>query len=151
MIMTLIMCNKVYAYKEYEIGDEITYRDELYYVIENSNKDENYITLLKDIPLTINELYKYGKDKDDNLFINQYAPNLEDPEKVVSEYSDNIGGIAFYTSEECGYNYEWNVSNYISKDFNLNGCNNSYKLSDVKKVIENWSFDFGLPSICLLS
>ena len=60
MIMTLFMCNKVYAYKEYNVGDEITYRDELYYVIENSNKDENYITLLKDIPLTVEEVNSYS-------------------------------------------------------------------------------------------
>lgn len=93
MIMTLFMCNKVYAYKEYEIGDEITYRDELYYVIENSNKDENYITLLKDIPLTVEEVNSYSTD-----------------------YVSEIGEYPYYMSDECnetsqtGCSTDYNIS-----------------------------------------
>lgn len=137
----LLFKNNVYAYVEYEVGDEVEYNGEQYHVIEKSGTDKNYLTLLKDKELTVEELYKYGRDKDGNLFVNKYITNLNNPEEVIKEYNDGSGGIAYYTSETCTYELTWNGSSYSAINGLYDGCKNNYQISDVKKVIDNWSKD----------
>ena len=48
------------TYKSYSIGDEVTYNDVDYYVIKNSNEKEDTVTLLKDKPLTSEEITTYS-------------------------------------------------------------------------------------------
>lgn len=140
MIMTLFMCNKVYAYKEYKIGDVVKFDNENYHVIKNSNANKNYVVLLKDKPLTVDQIYQYGKDENDNLFINKYSINIDNPEEVVVKInSDNIGGISFYTSKNCKYNYIFNSSSYELDSYDIDNCKSDYKSSDIKKLIDNWS------------
>ena len=134
--------NNVYAYDKYKFGDQITFSGELYHVIENSDENQDYITILKDEPLTIQNLYKYGRDENDHLFVNEYVSNFDDLEKVVYEYGDKYGGMAYYTSETCSSNLYWSISNFNHSDIEIVGCNNSYTKSDVKKVIDNWSKSF---------
>lgn len=45
-------------YKSYKVGDTINYRNEQYHVIEYSGNTTNYVTLLKDNPLRINDVKK---------------------------------------------------------------------------------------------
>ena len=147
VFVTVLMCmlffkNNVYAYKEYKVGDLIKYRDEYYFVIEDSDENINYVTLLKDKALTVDELYKYGRDESDNLFINEYIYNNDNPEKIVYEDENGNGNIAFYTSETCRYDYQWYISNFAKYDFITDGCTNDYDKSDVKKVVDNWSNSF---------
>ena len=132
---------EIIHYKKYKVGDEVEYNGEQYHVIEKSGTDKNYLTLLKDKELTVEELYKYGRDKDGNLFVNKYITNLNNPEEVIKEYNDGSGGIAYYTSETCTYELIWNGSSYSAINGLYDGCKNNYQISDVKKVIDNWSKD----------
>ena len=51
---------KEIVYKEYNIGDEITYKGMNFYVIAPSDTKQDYVTLLKDEPLTSQETTAYG-------------------------------------------------------------------------------------------
>ena len=133
----ILFNNKVLAYEEYKIGDKITYNDEEYYVIENSDSSANYVTLLKTKPLTIEELYKYGRDENDHLFVNEYSLQTIDTENDIYEFFDGSGGMSYYTSDQCKYGLHfWDYDAYTSVS---GGCTNDYDESDVKKVIDNWT------------
>ena len=132
---------KIYHYNKYKVGDEIEYNGEKYHVIEKSGTGKKYLTILKDKPLTVEELYKYGKDENGELFVNEYLFGEHDPEEIIYEYGDGIGSIAYYTSDECSaINNHGSV--YIDDAVNITiGCTNNYNKSDIKKVIDNWSND----------
>ena len=49
-----------------------------YYVIENSDENQDYVYLLKKKPLTKNQLIKYGKDENGNFFVNKYVDYSDD-------------------------------------------------------------------------
>ncbi len=144
IFISIIYCtllNKVLAYEVYEIGDKVTYRNDDYYVIENSDSDSNYIKLLKEKPLTVKELYQYSRDNNDQLMVNQYVQYYSDPEKVFYEYSDGTGGMSYYTAPGCSSFYD---------PYTIGGgprrtgteCKGDYALSDVSKLLNNWSKDF---------
>ena len=132
---------KIYHYNKYKAGDVVEFNGEKYHVIEKSGTGKNYLTLLKDKELTIDELYKYGRDKNGNLFVNKYIFGTNDPEKVVYEFADGSGGMAYYTSETCKHELVWNGSSYNIVGGIYEGCKTNYQESDVKKVIDNWSSD----------
>lgn len=56
------------SYKPYKIGDIVIYKNNYYYVIENSNEFKENITLLKVVPLTTQEVNNYGTG-----YINKYT------------------------------------------------------------------------------
>ena len=58
----IIFGDKVKAYKSYNIGDVITYKNQEYYVIENSNSKQSYVTLLKKTVLSDEDITKYRGD-----------------------------------------------------------------------------------------
>lgn len=132
---------KIYHYNKYKAGDVVEFNGEKYHVIEKSGTGKNYLTLLKDKELTIDELYKYGRDKNGNLFVNKYIFGTNDPEKVIYEFADGSGGMAYYTSETCTHELVWNGSSYNTVGEIYEGCKTNYQESDVKKVIDNWSKD----------
>lgn len=141
ILINIIICNRVLAFKEYQLGDEVNYKGEDYYVISYSDENTNYVTLLKKKSLTVDELYKYGRDESGKLFVNKDLINSDDPEKVIYEFEDNSGGIAFYSDDQCRTEYSWNTSGFnLSDDINL-GCINKYESSDIKKVVDNWTND----------
>ena len=131
----------VIYYSEYNIGDIIKYNNEDYYVINTSSENENYVTVIKAKSLTTNELYKYGRDKNGHLFANEYLLNNDNPEKVIHEFTDGSGGMAYYTSETCRAEVTWNVSSFNVSNIISEGCENDFDKSDVKKVLSNWSND----------
>lgn len=53
IICVFMFSGFTYAYKSYSIGDEVTYNDIKFYVIKDSNSDEDSITILKAEPLTV--------------------------------------------------------------------------------------------------
>lgn len=55
-----ISIDSIQAYQEYKIGDKITYNGINYYVIMNSDSNDNYVELMKEIPLTADEINKYA-------------------------------------------------------------------------------------------
>lgn len=125
-------------YSSYRIGEKVKYNGEIYYVLKESNSDINYVTLLKAKSLTVEELYKYGRNENGKLFINEYVVDEDNPEKKVFEYDDGTGGIAFYTSKTCSFK-KYSVESGYSIDTDTSGCNVDFDKSDIKKVIDNWS------------
>ena len=48
------------TYKAYSVGDEVTYNNVNYYVIADSSETEEYVTMLKAEPLTVDEVNNYN-------------------------------------------------------------------------------------------
>ena len=138
IICLTIVLNKVKAYEEYSIGDTVNYKNDSYYVIENSDSDTNYVTLLKAKPFTVDEINKYGQDENGELFINRNVINGDDPEKKIYEFPDGSGGVSFYNSDFCRAEYTWNVSSFKHNDSITNECKNTFEESDIKKLLDNW-------------
>ena len=141
ILVNFIICNKILAFEEYQLGDKINYKGEDYYVISYSGENTNYVTLLKEKSLTVDELYKYGRDESGKLFVNKNVINTNDPEKVIYEFDNNIGGIAFYSSDGCSSLYYYNGSSISISDSDNSKCVNKYNSSDIKKVVDNWAKD----------
>lgn len=120
-----IINNKIYAYNEYRIGDEVVYNRMKFYVIKKSSSEENYVVLLKKKPLTVNEVNNYGGVGTDNNYINKYTQASSKKAANNSGY----GGAVFYTSEECGY---------VNNRWNINDCKSDYNSSDVKHIVDSW-------------
>ncbi len=133
---------KTLAFKEYKAGDKVIFNDEEYYVISDSDSSKKYITLLKNKALTVDEIARFGSDSNGHLIVNSNFINLDDPEKVIFEYTDDIGGINYYSADDCSVTYKWNGSSYSYESTITSGCKNDYDDSDVKKVVDNWSSSF---------
>ena len=81
----------------YEIGDEITYDDETYYVIRNSDSTVDYVVALKDTPLTAQQVNTYG---DESVYVSEdgeylyyknetcFAPGWDD--NCVNDYNQSF-------------------------------------------------------------
>lgn len=110
------------SYEEYKIGDLVKYNDIGFVVIENSDSNDEYVTLLKGEPLTVDEVNKYGKGH-----INNYTSSPG----VVEEYL-GYGTIAYYSSSTCGY---------INGTWVETGCKSDYNMSDIKYVVDAWALD----------
>ena len=108
------------TYTAYQVGDEVTYNNNNYYVIKDSDSTEESVTLLKSEPLSVQEVNTYGAGH-----VNRYTDS-----SVGTVYDNNgYGGIAYYTSETCGYvNGSWVYSE----------CKNDYASSEVKYVVDAW-------------
>ena len=106
----------------------VTYNDIDFYVIKESGVKEDTVTLLKAKPLIVSEVETYGVGH-----INRYndAPWGNSSNQVASASYDS-GGIAFYTSETCGW---------VNKNFISTGCMNDYASSEVKYVVDSWGLN----------
>ena len=111
------MVSNVKAYESYKIGDSVTYKDIDYYVIKDSDKNKDYVTLLKKEPLK--------KDEVD-------LSSTELKNKI--NYEKDYLQMAYYSSGNC-----------VSAG-NKSGCVVDYKLSDVKQVIDTWVNKNGMLS-----
>ena len=103
------------AYTFYRKGENITYKNNDYCVIKDSLKNVDYVTVIKNNPLTNDELVTYN---------NGYEIGRN------NDYND-IGIVSFYKSNSCYYNDE--------NDKNLTSCNSSYNDSFIKNIVNNWS------------
>ena len=114
-----------YGTKKYGIGDEVEYNGIEFYVIKNSNDDSDSVTMLKKTILSANEINLYGGSGTENNHVNKYT-------SACVGYAYPHGGMAYYSSENCG-KVEGNI---VSE-----GCTSDYGLSDVKYVIDAWAVD----------
>ena len=110
------------TYTAYEVGDEVTYNNVDYYVIADSGANETSVTLLKKTPLTVAEVNQYGGEH-----VNKYAG--DSPGTAFDYLNGTVGGIAYYTSETCGYVNDHNVESR---------CTTDYAQSEVKYVVDAW-------------
>ena len=119
-------------YKTYKIGDEITYNGINFYVIENSDENSDSVTLLKEEPLTVAEVNKYGGVGTENNHVNKSTRFS----RGTADDSNGYGGMAYYSSSTCGYN---------GSEWIFDGCNNTtttdYAKSEVKYVVDAWALD----------
>ena len=112
---------KEIVYKAYNIGDEIIYNGMKFYVIAPSDTKQDYVTLLKDEPLTVDEVNTYGEGH-----INRYTSS-----SVGTAYNRNgYGGMAYYSSETCGK---------VNGSSVYDGCITDYNTSEIKYVVDGWS------------
>ena len=111
------------TYTAYKVGDEVSYNNVAYRVIKASGADESTVTLLKATPLTVAEVNQYGAGH-----INKYTS-----ESVGTAYDYNsdgtVGGMAYYTSETCGY---------VNNNWVESGCTTEYAQSEVKYAVDAW-------------
>ena len=120
--------NKSASYQAYNVGDEVTYNNVDYYVIEESGTSNETITLLKKNPLSVEEVNTYGGVGTANNHVNKYV--FSDVPYYQTAYDMNgYGGMAYYTSETCGTVNE----NYVNT-----GCTPDYLQSEVKYVVDSW-------------
>ena len=111
---------------DYAIGDIVTYNNMKFYVMKNSKKTDSTVTLLKAEPLTVDEVNTYGVGH-----VNRYTSS-----SVGTAYNNNgYGGMAYYTSETCGY------PNGSSGSSVTTGCTTDYAQSEVKYVVDAWAAD----------
>ena len=108
------------TYTAYQVGDEVTYNNINYYVIKDSDTTEESVTLLKAEPLKVAEVNEYGAGH-----VNRYTNG-----SVGTAYDRNgYGGIAYYTSETCGY---------VNNTWVETGCKTDYASSEIKYVVDAW-------------
>lgn len=100
------------VYEEYKVGDIITYNGMEFYVIEYSGVDQDYVTLLKDIPLTTEEMTDLVSS---------------------TEIFDAIGSDNGYLTVP--YIFK---DNCVSGG-DVSGCSTDYSISSIKQVIDVWA------------
>ena len=98
---------------EYSIGEEVKYKNMDFYVIKNSYKNDNSITLIT----------KKGLTKE------QIEPIVMSTEIYNNiSYNGNYLQMQYYYHEQC-----------LSAGDVTDGCNNDYSVSAVKQVIDVWA------------
>ncbi len=112
----------------YHVGDEIQVNGIDFYVIADSGATQDYVVALKKEPLTVAEVNLYGGVGTENNHVNRYT------QSSVGTASNNAGygGVAYYSSETCGYVNGVEVSN---------GCKFSYDDSEIKYIVDSWLND----------
>ena len=119
------------TYKEYKIGDIITYNGMDFYVIADSDENSDSVTMLKAEPLTVDEVNTYGAGH-----VNMYS--TYDTGASYYQTANDIngyGGMAYYTSPTCGYPTAGD-SNRVTT-----GCTTDYAQSEAKYVVDAWATD----------
>ena len=118
IFLSILICSKVYAYKTYEIGDEVTYNDIDFYVIKDSSSDSDYVTLLKKEPLTVDEVNLYGGVGTENNHVNMFASE-NDSDYQCAYNVNGYGGMSYYGQ----------IANEKA----------NYENSEVKYVVDAWA------------
>lgn len=116
--------------KTYKIGDKVTYNGIDFYVIADSGINQEYVTLLKAEPLTVDEVEKNAIDKNGINHVNQYKPGV--PSGTAYDV-DGYGGMQYYSNSTCGVNDSGSV---MSRN-----CKTDYESSEVKYIVDNWSLN----------
>lgn len=120
--------NMVAYSPSYKVGDKIAFSGSNWYVIKDSNSSEDYVTLLKDYPLTVEEVEANGTDSNGVNHVNQNYPDIV-PGKALN--TGGYGGMQYYSNSTCGVNSRHSVM--------TSNCKTAYEDSDVKYIIDNWT------------
>ena len=113
--------------EKYKIGDEVVYKGVKFYSITDSDNN-NFITLLKETPLTTAEVNKYGGVGTENNRVNINATSNDLLQYYEEAFDNNgYGGMAYYTSDTC-----YGTSS---------GCTTEYEKSNIKYVVDAWAKD----------
>ena len=105
---------------DYRVGDLVTYNGVNYRVLKDVKSTDTKATLLKAEPLTVAEVNEYGAGH-----VNRYTYD-----SIGTAYDRNgYGGMAYYTSETCGY---------VNNTWVETGCKTDYASSEIKYVVDAW-------------
>lgn len=119
-----------YGSFKYGVGDKITYKDNDYYVIKNSDENDSTVTMLKAEPLTVDEVNMYGGVGTDNNYVNVETTTYPTADYYKVAYNVNgYGGMAFYSSSYCRTNSPHS------------GCRAGYNGSHIRHVVNAWGND----------
>ena len=111
------------TYTAYQVGDQVKYNNVDYYVIKDSDTSEESVTLLKAEPLSVAEVNQFGAGH-----VNMNVPSSASYYQTAYD-SNGYGGMAYYTSETCGY---------VNNTWVSTGCKNDYASSEIKYVVDAW-------------
>ena len=112
-------------YNNFNLGQEVIFKGEKYYVARRSSSLTHYVTLVREKPFTFEELNRYSKDINGQSVVNNYAivhpngevvkgdqgsfnyngryityPIVEQGKAFV--YEDGTGGMQYYSSDHAG-------------------------------------------------
>ena len=110
------------VYDSYKIGDKVTYKGSDWYVIENSNQNQDYVVLLKENVLTATEIgnnYSYRNN-------NGVAQNK----------------MGYYWGDTCHAVGTYGTDTYTSQDLSGCGGHNDYAGSRVNEVVDNYMTNY---------
>ena len=117
------------TYDSYSVGDEVTYNNIVYYVIKDSSASESTVTLLKSVPLTVEEVNLYGGVGTINNHVNVGTEHSNG-----TAYDNNgYGGMTYFSSSTCGR------TNDLEHPWIYDGCTTEYGDSDAKYVVDAWA------------
>ena len=129
LLIIFVLCiDKINAYTEYKVGDEVKYNNVDYYVIKNSGVNEEEVQLLKKDPLTVAQVNQFGAGHV-NMYVTQDTSSAYYQQAFNINYSGTdtgIGGMAYYSSATCN---QWGDSS---------GCTTDYSQSEIKYVVDAW-------------
>lgn len=134
-------------YKGYNIGDEVTYKNELYYVIKNSSDEDKYVRLLKALPLTqdiinvynnnytsTNGEYPYlesdncNNNNESSCTINYYESSIKEIiDDWASQYESDLVKVGGYKSRLL---YENEVIDNFKYESYYDSPNTNYRVSE---------------------
>ena len=72
---------------DYKIGDAVYYNNELYYVVDNSKKDSDYVVALKDVPLSEKNLISEKNLNDIGNLTFDFGKKCYDRSEYIHDYS----------------------------------------------------------------
>ena len=105
------------TYTAYTVGQEVTYNNVDYYVVNASTTEDSTVTLLKKTPLTVAEVNQYGAGH-----VNKNTSSSQG-----TAYDQNgYGGMTYYSSDTCNSS-------------TTSGCTSDYADSDIKYAVDEWA------------
>ena len=129
LLILLVFCyQNIQAYEEYQVGRKVIYNDEDYYVIRKSDKNKKYVTLIRNRPLSMQELIEYGSDVQNSSYaakVTYVSPDVYIP---ANNYRNNYLYADSYVKSLVDY---W-MENYLNMD-DLVIDSNGYKA----RIIDN--------------
>lgn len=148
------------VYESYIIGDKVLLNDNsAWYVIDDSASNEQYVTLLKETQIDINNDGKFdnndkkafnkeGNEKYDSTLESSIAYYLEHNYKgQLEEKIGKVKEISLLTSKEfvkirtkMGYGYEWSEGNWLANDKLGNWWLNTSQNEKIYTVSRNGSY-----------
>lgn len=125
------------TYTEYKIGDTIDINEEPWYVISNSNKEQDYVTLINlNYNRTIKDCYtKYDNLNEKKYFEGEYLNSLNVKTKEVDGYKirlikleeyENLVDLTKKDIKDNTYNYKVKYKYGWVKDINTLSMNEVY-------------------------
>lgn len=132
LMFILIPICKINAYEKFNSGDLVRYNNIAFYVLFDSDENEESVRLLKMVPLSHEQINKYT----DNKAYAFYQNNKFNYKNSVNECYDSscfYGNMAYYYGDDC---YPYDI--YANRGF-YSGCKYDYNSSNVKKVVDLWA------------